>query len=296
MNGLLRRLTRRRAATADEHPPETPAASEPVDATVVSLDDGSSLSGEERLREDELRRQRRDLPAGLDPAEFESVADDSARRGALRRRVRYLRAAREVLLRDLGGFYYEVHRTAGTAPNAAHRTLLEHKAGRLSAVDEELRQLVTRLGVEPGTTTIVREPGVGGACRVCGELHGSDAGWCAHCGEPLTDGARKRNEQAVDDTIAARHAAAQEAEAERVRAAEAAAQPAAVEADKPDYAATHKPDAAAAADPAAGESDKPDAAATTVPAAASDNGAAARGDAPTSEMPAETDPVGEPRR
>ena len=193
MNGLLRRLTRRRAATADEHPPETPAASGPVDATVVALDDGSSLSDEERLREDELRRQRRDLPAGLDPAELASVAGDSVRRGSLRRRVRYLRAAREVLLRDLGGFYYEVHRTAGTAPNAAHRKLLEHKAGRLSVIDEELRQLVTRLGIEPGTTTVVREPGVGGACPVCGELHGSDAGWCAHCGEPLTDRARKRN-------------------------------------------------------------------------------------------------------
>ena len=39
MNGLLRRLKSRRAATADEHPPEAPAAYAPVDdATVVSLE------------------------------------------------------------------------------------------------------------------------------------------------------------------------------------------------------------------------------------------------------------------
>ena len=48
MNGLLRRLTRRRAATADESPPRTPVASEPVDATVVSHEEGPALSEEER--------------------------------------------------------------------------------------------------------------------------------------------------------------------------------------------------------------------------------------------------------
>ena len=30
------------------------------------------------------------------------------------------------------------------------------------------------------------EPGVGGACDVCGELYGSDAKFCSHCGAPTS--------------------------------------------------------------------------------------------------------------
>ena len=199
MNGLLRRLTRRRAATADETPPGTPAASEPVDATVVSLDERSPLSEEEHAREEELRRRRHDLPAGVDPDQLDAGLGESARRGALRRRVRYLRSAREVLLRDLGGYYYEVHRAAGT-PHGGHRGLLEAKAARLAGIDEELGRLEARLGVTGPPETVVREPGVGGTCPNCGELHGSDAGWCAHCGTPLSERARKRRAQQADRT------------------------------------------------------------------------------------------------
>ncbi len=221
MNGLLRRLTRRRAATADEHPPgEAPAASEPVDdATVVSLEEESPVSEEQRAREEELKRRRRDLPAGLDPEELEGGVAESARRGALRRRVRFLRAAREVLLRDLGGFHYEIHRTARHSPNAAQRGILQTKAQRLADIDEELRQLIARLGEEPAAATVVREPGIGGTCPTCGELHGSEAGWCWHCGTPLSDRARSRHEEEVDEAIAARQAAALEAEQARAAAA-----------------------------------------------------------------------------
>src|SRR6185295_4193051 len=127
MNGLLRRLTRRRAATAEESPPGTPAASEPVDATVVSHEEGPALSEEERAREEELRRRRRDLPAGLDADSLETPIGDGARRGAVRRRIRFLTAAREVLLRDLGGFSYEVHRAAGS-PHGGQRDIIEAKA------------------------------------------------------------------------------------------------------------------------------------------------------------------------
>ncbi len=89
MNGLLRRL-KRRAATADETPPDTPAASEPVDATATNLtvEGGPELSEEdrarieaERAREEELKRRRRDLPAGLDAAELEAVPGEDSRRG-----------------------------------------------------------------------------------------------------------------------------------------------------------------------------------------------------------------------
>lgn len=215
MNGLLRRLTRRRAAPADEPPPGTPAASEPADATVISLEEAAPLSEEEQAlqaREEELRRQRRDLPAGVDPAQLETPTSEGARHGALHRRVRYLHSVREILLRDLGGFYYEVHR-AGTS-HGGHRDILETKAGRLAAVDHELRELEARLGVAYAGETLVREPGIGGTCPACGELHASDAGWCSHCGTPLSDHARRRTEEEVDREIAAR----EQREADRARA------------------------------------------------------------------------------
>ena len=229
MNGLLRRLTRRRAATADEPPPETPAASEPVDATVVSHEEGPALSEEDLAREEELRRRRRDLPAGLDADRLEAPVAEGAGRGALRRRIRFLHAAREVLLRDLGGFSYEVHRAAG-APRGSHSDIIERKAQRLADIDDELRVHEAALGLGGPAATVVRRPGIGGTCPACGELHGSDAGWCSHCGNPLTDRARRHAEEATDRVIADRHAA----EAERAAAAQAAAAPAiAPPADEP---------------------------------------------------------------
>ena len=266
MNGLLRRLTRRRAATADETPPGTPAASEPVDATVVTHDEGSPLSEEERAREEELRRRRRDLPAGIDADRMEATGSETARRGALRRRVRYLRSAREVLIRDLGGFYYEIHRAAGAA-HGAHRGLLETKAGRLAAIDEELGRLEARLGETRSTETVVREPGVGGTCPSCGELHGSDAGWCSHCGAPLSDRARTRREHEVDRTIAARQAEAADLARRAEREREAAAAPAPA-------AGTAQTGATAAGDAPQTATPSRDAPQTTT------------GEAPTSELPA----------
>ena len=40
----------------------------------------------------------------------------------------------------------------------------------------------------PRGTTVIREPGVGGTCPRCGELHASDAHFCAHCGLDLAKG------------------------------------------------------------------------------------------------------------
>ncbi|HZB75989.1 MAG TPA: hypothetical protein VE526_07180, partial [Solirubrobacteraceae bacterium] len=48
-------------------------------------------------------------PAGLDPAEADA-RPLAGRRARLRRRLRYLRRARELMLRDLGGLVFEIHR------------------------------------------------------------------------------------------------------------------------------------------------------------------------------------------
>ena len=280
MNGLLRRLTRRRAATADEPPPDSPAASEPVDATVVSQEEGPALSEEERAREEELRRRRRDLPAGLDADRLEQRPGEGARRGALRHRVRFLQATRELLLRDLGGFTYEVHRAAG-ASHGGHRDIIERKAERLAAIDEELRAHEAALGLSGPAATVVRQPGIGGTCPACGELHGSDAGWCAYCGTPLTERARKRADEATERAIED----SRRAEAERAAAAQAAAAPAAADhTDEPseehkrallEYTGRHKaqpaPEQPAEAGDAAG-AEQPAAEPDPAPAPASEAG------------------------
>ena len=136
-----------------------------------------------------------DLPAGLDPDELTAAPGTSARRGKLRRRVAFLRAAREVLLRDLGGFVYELHRTAHDIEADAHRRLRETKLTRLERVDAELHELEYRLD-DVRRQVLVREPGVGGECPECGELFGSAAHYCWNCGLPLTESARRAVERA----------------------------------------------------------------------------------------------------
>jgi hypothetical protein len=123
-----------------------------------------------------------DTPAGVDPAEA-PMRPPAGRRGRLRRRLRYLRRARELMLRDLGGLLYEVHRTGG-GNVAAHATVIGAKVQRIAGLDAEVRALETALAAPRGET-VVFEPGVGGTCETCGALYGSDARFCANCGAPI---------------------------------------------------------------------------------------------------------------
>ena len=84
------------------------------------------------------------------------------------------------MLRDLGGLVYEIHRQE----HADAKALVDAKVERLAAVDAELRELDDTLG--PRGETVLREPGIGGVCPTCGELHPSDARFCARCGSDLT--------------------------------------------------------------------------------------------------------------
>jgi hypothetical protein len=144
------------------------------------------------------RSHARDVPAGVDPAELEQ-APASARRGRLRRRLRYLRSVREILLRDLGGLTYEIHRTAS---GQSHERLQRGKAERIAALDAEVRALEARL-CEPHPATTLREAGIGGTCPVCGELHARDAHFCSRCGAPLDAKARARHEPTGEESAPA---------------------------------------------------------------------------------------------
>jgi hypothetical protein len=99
----------------------------------------------------------------------------------MRRRARYLRALREIQLRDIGGFALELYRVGEQRPE-----LMEAKLRGASATDEELRGLERALD---GGARIreLREAGIGGACDSCGAVHGSSDRFCATCGERLPD-------------------------------------------------------------------------------------------------------------
>ena len=96
-------------------------------------------------------------------------------RGQLRRRLRFLREARELGFRDLGGLVFDQHRFQ--RPNDA---LVQGKVAAIDGVDRELRVIEDVLAARrPYEELFVA--GVS-ACPRCGALHGSDGRFCPHCG------------------------------------------------------------------------------------------------------------------
>ncbi len=124
--------------------------------------------------------------AGSDDAAGDAAATDPRdephprllERGKLRRRLRYVRRAREVALRDLGGLVFDLHRFGRDRGD-----LVEQKLAGLSALDGEMRALETVLD-DRREITVLREPGLA-SCPRCGALHASDAHFCSACGLPL---------------------------------------------------------------------------------------------------------------
>ena len=151
MSGLKRRLSRRRAASQSRPPSRRtrrPARPEPAGGAVPAqrprCHSAHAEGATEPLPITELPAPAEaapatpplpadDLPAGLDADELAAHPDSSARRARLRRRIEFLRSARELLLRDLGGFAYELHRTARDSEHEGHRRLRAVKLARLDA-------------------------------------------------------------------------------------------------------------------------------------------------------------------
>jgi hypothetical protein len=188
------------AGRGDEGAPGAGGLGAEAPTGVAAADAGDAVTGSEgaerKRRIPRLRRKRRtalieepfpqpldpNMPAGLEPAEL-SALPPAGRRGRLRRRLRYLRRARELMLRDLGGLVFEIHRTAG-GDVTAHRAVLGAKVQRIANVDREAHAIEDALSAPRGDA-VVFQPGIGGTCPVCSELYGSAARFCANCGTPL---------------------------------------------------------------------------------------------------------------
>ncbi len=163
MSGLLRRIRR-------------PGAAEETRTEATPLPEPAHGSAPETAP---VRADGSPLPAGVTPEDLE-LRSGAGRRGKVRRRARFLRRARELALRDLGGLVYEAHRRDQDGGK-----LVKEKVEHLGVIDAELRVLEAELGTPRGET-VLREPGVGGTCPRCGELHASDAHYCSRCGLDLT--------------------------------------------------------------------------------------------------------------
>ncbi len=173
MSGLLRRIRGARAASGPEPEQGAPAPSE---GPMAHADGAAQPGGQPPL------------PAGVDLDALVGERPTTRRRSRLRRRLRHLRRVREVLLRDLGGLVFEVHRS-GLSGDLGRQQVVADKLRRLEGVNEELHALEAVLGDPRGM--VLREPGIGGSCPTCGELFGSDARFCWACGTPVAPGAQR---------------------------------------------------------------------------------------------------------
>lgn len=171
MSGLFRRLRRAPGAPSETTAAEAGGAADDR----VAFHEGTAEEQETVALE----------PVGGSPADLDALAGSpptTRRRGRLRRRLRHLRRVRELLMRDLGGFVFELHRR----PHGDGSDVMDAKLRRLAAVDAELRELERMLADR--RALVVREPGIGGACPNCGELFGSYARFCWACGTEVAAG------------------------------------------------------------------------------------------------------------
>jgi hypothetical protein len=93
----------------------------------------------------------------------------------MRRRARFLRKARELAYRDLGGLVFDLHRFG-----QRNDPLVLAKLAALSQIDTEVRELEAVLR-ERRPVTVLREVGIA-ACPRCAAIHDSDDRFCPCCG------------------------------------------------------------------------------------------------------------------
>jgi hypothetical protein len=114
-----------------------------------------------------------DSPPADDAAAVEQPGFGS--RGRARRRLRFLRKARELAYRDLGGLVYNLHRFG-----RRNDELVLAKLSTLGQIDSQLRALESSLSArEP--VTVLREAGIT-ACPRCAAIHSSEDRFCPNCG------------------------------------------------------------------------------------------------------------------
>lgn len=109
------------------------------------------------------------------PAGGDARSTGFGARGRVRRRARFLRKARELAYRDLGGLVYSLHRFG-----QRNDSLVLAKLATLTRIDAELRALEASLS-ERQPVTVLREAGIT-ACPRCAAIHSAEDRFCPNCG------------------------------------------------------------------------------------------------------------------
>lgn len=102
----------------------------------------------------------------------------------MRRRARFLRRARELAYRDLGGLVFELHRFG-----QQNDPLVSAKLTMLDRIDRELRALEDALR-ERREVTVLHEAGIA-ACPRCAAIHSSADRFCPACGLSMSRQAQR---------------------------------------------------------------------------------------------------------
>jgi hypothetical protein len=134
----------------------------------VNQTSGTSPSDAPAQTQDQDQQQPADSGAPSGSPGFQS-------RGRARRRARFLRKARELAYRDLGGLVFNLHRFG-----QRNDALVLAKLTTLGQIDSELRAIEGELG-ERRSITVLREAGIT-ACPRCAAIHGSEDSFCPNCG------------------------------------------------------------------------------------------------------------------
>ncbi len=116
-----------------------------------------------------------DSPTATPVESAQEVQSGFGSRGRARRRARFLRKARELAYRDLGGLVFNLHRFG-----QRNDALVLAKLTTLGHIDTELRTIEGALG-EREPVTVLREAGIT-ACPRCAAIHSSEDHFCPNCG------------------------------------------------------------------------------------------------------------------
>jgi hypothetical protein len=126
-----------------------------------------------RQTAEQARQAAEQVPEQAQPAA--ELTPGFGERGRMRRRARFLRKARELAYRDLGGLVFDLHRFG-----QRNDPLVLAKLATLRQIDTELRELEGALR-DRRPVTVLREVGIA-ACPRCAAIHGSDDRFCPGCG------------------------------------------------------------------------------------------------------------------
>src|SRR3954468_11771507 len=188
MPGLFQRVLGRQA-TADAPPPAAPETTETTTQTAAPTAATEQLPVPaeqppplDPVVPEQPTAEQAVAVAGPEVTPAAAPEESWRRRTQMRRRLRYLRRARELALRDLGGLVFDLDRFSRERPD-----LVRAKLDGLATIDTERRTLEAALGAQH-EVDVLREPGVA-SCPRCGALHASDARFCSNCGLPVGPGA-----------------------------------------------------------------------------------------------------------